>query len=792
MKLRLSIFVGITFLIGYVAQAQITVDNTLSVQELIEEYLIGDGVQVENITINGLPAGTVNNQAGLYTGPSNVINFNQGIVMVTGDATTVAGGFGGSLTTPIQNDPDLMAISGQNIYDAIIIEFDFLATSDSIKFNYVFASKEYPAYTCTNKNDAFGFFLSGAGIDGPYSNNSKNIALIPGTEVPVAINTVNSGVPTGSGTAANCFAANPDWVEHSQYFVNNGGEPSGDVQFPGMTQTFTAMSDVQCGEWYHIKLAIGDGDDSALDSGVFLEAGSFAAFGDVFLTVIPQIGGEAVSNPLYDSVLVAGCSEAYIELTRPLGMPTDSIFVRFGGTAIQGETGVSIPGADYLLGDMDTLFFFPQGIDTIGFTITTLWDGIPGEGEFIEISIHYQDGCGETKVASTTIYMVDPYEISSEAQTLVLTCPADRVKVGALGLNGIEPYRYDWGDFGVGLELDSVSVDVMPQDSTYYQVSISDACAFEHRLDSVLVINNIPDPLKAVIDPFTDPNCSNEPVNLHASIQDGNGEYNIIWGDGKSNGYPKLEDITVANINKTINFTPEPVNFTYDLPIYLTVIDTCGTVVRDTVNINYPFIEPLKASFSPLTDHCPTEPIAIKATAKDGAGDYNYGWGISKGKGKFVDGADISASNILAIPAGGVNEYTLNVSDNCGRAGTDYQYIIDSELFRSGNDVYSDTLNVIKLDNIMNVVSPNGDNKNDYFAIEGVNEFEDSRLEVYDRWGRMIFSTDYYPAGQMTGRKPDGAFDADGFEDGTYFYVINVNSGECVQSGTIEVLRGNN
>ncbi len=787
MKLRLYIFVGIIFLMGYVAKAQVTVDNTLSVQQLIEEYLIGEGVEVNNITINGQPAASVNNQAGLYTGPgsNNLIGFNQGIAMVTGDATTVAGDFGGVLTNPIQNDPDLMAIAGQNINDAIIIEFDFLATSDSIKFNYVFASNEYQAYTCTQFNDAFGFFLSGAGITGPYSSNSKNIALIPGTEIPVAINTVNGGVPTGGGSASTCLAANPNWVEDSQFFVNNYSMPMGDVQFNGMTETFTAMSAVQCGEWYHIKLAIGDATDGALDSGVFLEAGSFAAFGDVFLTVIPQIGGDAVSNPLYDSVLVAGCSEAYIELTRPIGMPTDSIFVRFGGTAVEGS--------DYILGDLDTLFFFPQGVDTIGFTITTLWNGVPANGnKFIEISIHYQDGCGETKVASTTIHMVDPYELSSEAETLVLTCPADVVKVTAEGLDGIGPYRYDWGDFGVGEELTEVSVDVMPEDSTYYQVSISDACAFEHRLDSVLVINNIPDPLKAMIDPFADPTCSNEPVDMHASIQDGNGEYTIIWGDGKGNGYPQNEYMTVANINKTVNLPPGQANFTDVLPVYLMVIDTCGTIVADTVQVNYPFFEPLKAGFNPLNEHCPTEPIALVSTAKNGTGDYVYGWGISKGKGKFVDGADITASKIFAIPSGGVNEYTLSVTDNCGRAGTDYQYIVDGKPFRSGSDLYSDTLNVIELDNIMNVVTPNGDNKNDYFAIEGINEFVDSRLEVYDRWGRMIFSTDYYPAGKMTAAKPDGAFDADGFADGTYFYIINVNSGECVQSGTIEVLRGNN
>src|SRR5690554_6006786 len=187
MKLHLSIFIGLILLFSSIASAQVTVDNTLSAQELIQEYLLGEGVEVANITINGQNAETVNNQAGLYTGPSNVIDFNEGIVMVTGNAQTAVGGIETPLTNPIMSDLDLMVLADQNINDAIIIEFDFLASLDSIKFNYVFASKEYPSFTCSQFNDVFGFFLSGPGIDGPFTNNAKNIALIPGTEIPVAI-----------------------------------------------------------------------------------------------------------------------------------------------------------------------------------------------------------------------------------------------------------------------------------------------------------------------------------------------------------------------------------------------------------------------------------------------------------------------------------------------------------------------------------------------------------------------------------------------------------------------------
>ena len=43
----------------------------------------------------------------------------------------------------------------------------------------------------------------------------------------------------------------------------------------GFTTVLTARALVQCGETYHIRLAIADGTDGILSSFVWLEAGSF-------------------------------------------------------------------------------------------------------------------------------------------------------------------------------------------------------------------------------------------------------------------------------------------------------------------------------------------------------------------------------------------------------------------------------------------------------------------------------------------------------------------------------------
>lgn len=753
------------------AQAQITIDNTLTATELVEDFLIGEGVQVDNITFNGAPGDEVNIQIGLYNGPSNYIEFDEGLVMASTDVVTIAGDPGTfPLPNPVTDDPDLVQISGFNINDAAVLEFDFLSTSDSIRFNYVFASNEYPSFTCTQFNDAFGFFLSGPGINGPFSDNAENIALIPGTDIPVAINTVNSGMATGSGDPQNCEDANPNWIEDSQYFVDNSGQPADDVQFPGMTQTLTALADVDCGEWYHIKLAIGDAVDGALDSGVFLEAGSFAAFGEVFVNVDPVIGGVTVTDPQYEDVIVAGCSEVGIELARPNGLPVDSVFVEFGGTAIEGE--------DYELGENDTLFFFPEGIDTLFFNILTLYDGVPGENEEITISVFWQDGCGELDTATATIPFVDPYILESFTENVEVICPADVTEIGALASNGIPPYEYNWGDFGNG---ENLNVPV-PGDEEYYVVQITDACAgvVEPILDSVLVTNSIPPPLQAGIAPFTQPECPNEPISLDGIIADGNPPYTIVWIDDQGNGYVQEENITVSNINQVI------FSFTENLQVDLMITDSCGTSISDSVVINYPIPDTISVNYPSLTENCPESYVSVQANSLGGFGATEYNWTFEEGGDGFEGSNQESLANVNFAP--GINYLQVEVTDRCHRLNQDVLLTTSEPLEYSGRSIYIDSVYVIKLDSIPNIITPNNDNSNEYFALDGLGSFQGNLFQVFDRWGKLVYESDDYRA--EPGLKPDDVFDGADLKDGTYFYVLKIGGTNCQESGTIDIVSG--
>ncbi len=166
--------------------------------------------------------------------------------------------------TPTQGDPDLALLCGQTVRNVSIVEFDFVATGNELNFDYVFASEEYPEFANSTFNDTFGFFLRGPGISGIYSGNAQNIALIPtSTTVPITINNVNNGT------------ANAGPCEYCNYYVNNGtgstpaANPS--IQYDGFTTPLRAFAPLQCGQVYHIKLAVGNVTDNLYDSAVFLK-----------------------------------------------------------------------------------------------------------------------------------------------------------------------------------------------------------------------------------------------------------------------------------------------------------------------------------------------------------------------------------------------------------------------------------------------------------------------------------------------------------------------------------------
>ena len=347
------------------AQVNVTPNN---VANQLAQKLVGFGVNVTNATLDCGSANNdgINHGSGLFTVTSSNLGIDSGIVLTSGVAasTPSLNGVNGltglpSNVTNLAGDPDLTTLVGGLTRDKCILEFDFTTLGDTVSFDYVFGSSEYTSFTCTNYNDVFGFFISGPGIVGPYSNGSKNIALVPGTtSCPVAISTIYCPNSPGCcnttsycfGNTAGCTTLNAT-NNTCQYFVCNANGTT--IRYPGFTTVLTAVSPVIPCSTYHLKLAIADKQDNILDSGVFLKAGSLKS------NIIQIKLNAGLTSSSGSPVIVEGCDSANLKITRKIVSGTvyaDTINLQYGGNAQNSIDYSSLP---------TQLTFLPNASDTV-------------------------------------------------------------------------------------------------------------------------------------------------------------------------------------------------------------------------------------------------------------------------------------------------------------------------------------------------------------------------------------------------------------------------------------------
>ena len=387
-RFRVALAIWVVALAIAPVQAQLVLNQTQAPTSLVQNVLTGSGVFASNVTFCGTPgnilagSASVNGEIGRFNGSNSSVGLNSGVFLCTNSSANILGpndtyieNAGGM---PFAGTPELdlskatgwpywQINNGNNIYSKSILEFDFVPILDMISVRYVFTSEEYERWTCSEYNDVFGFFISGPGITGTYQNNAMNIALIPGSLKPVAINTVNSGL-TNTNNANGpwfdpfrpCFDADPNWQANSQYYRYNGGQwpypyPMAGaaqleapyntdpyyIQHNGGTVVLTASAAVQCGQSYHIKLALGNVGDWRVPSAVFLEQNSFTSSDRFSMSIAP--GPNVEFNATDTTFIESNCDSVYLRFHRWGGFYTRTAQRVIAGTwspqAIWGGIG---------------------------------------------------------------------------------------------------------------------------------------------------------------------------------------------------------------------------------------------------------------------------------------------------------------------------------------------------------------------------------------------------------------------------------------------------------------------
>lgn len=571
-----------TILLPLFSVGQLVTSTAQSPAGLVQNVLLGSGVTVSNISFNGAPI-----SIGEFDGTACNVGLASGIVMTTGTVVNTGAGDGphGPNNNPsagIDNGlPGLGLLSnivgGTGTYNAAVLEFDFVPYSDTVRFNYVFGSEEYPEYVGSQFNDVFGFFISGPGIGGGF----QNIARLPNGQ-EVTINNVNAG-------------------SNAAFFVNNGNGSQAPqnasatyIQYDGFTKVLTAESKVQCGETYHLIIAIADVGDGIFDSGIFLEANSLSSKTPVEIT--HTMSQNVFADP---DIMAEGCVTTTVTLERGTNDLATSMTIPIN------MTGTAIEGVDY--SNIPNTITFPAGVQTVQFSFNAFQDGLIEGQETVIFNLPILDPCGNVNPLVLTLYIEDiqPVDVVIEGGTI--DCPGDEITLTAVPSGGAPPYTYLWLPNGETTQ----SITFIPTVTATYSVSVTDDCLNETATDAFEVVVPILPPLVLNETPDITEICPYLQETLEANASGGSGNYTYQWSS--------TFDADLGN-TPTIDIQPSTTT-TYTV----IVTDNCGNTATGTIvyTITSP---PLTLVMSPGVEICPGDSIEISVTASGGFGSYFYFW----------------------------------------------------------------------------------------------------------------------------------------------------------------------
>jgi len=548
-------------------------------EDLIKEVFVGSNCfDVTNVTYSGQ-----SDQIGQFSNGLGNVGFDSGIILATGgisvapgpnDSDGASAGYG--ISTP---DADLSSLTTGAPFDMANIEFDFTPTQSPFTFEFVFASEEYCDYVNTQFNDVIGFFISGPGIIG-----TQNLAVVPSTNTPININTINHLVNTGyyihntPASGNNCSTIAPA-----------SGPAVGELQYDGFTHKMVAVANVIPCQTYHIKLKIADVGDGVWDSAVFLKAGSFDGGGNASIDWL--VNGE----PDVDEV-TEGCGTVELLIDRVGSNSALPIPVTFT------ITGTAASGTDY--SPISTTYIIPAGQDQLLVPVNIINDLIPEGAETVVLTLNNACSCLNPQEILT---ILDYNALMPIADTVAI-CGPGLATVGVTVEGGVAPYSYQWNIGATGQ-----SITPFVGSPTTYTVTITDACGKTSTAQARVNINQPPQAQLLGPGPQI---CPGQTAMLMINFT-GTGPFDISY-NFNGNPQPGITGITNDPYALVVNNAG-----VYTLA---SVIDGAGCpgVVSGTV-----IVTSSSLSLTGITSNASCTNLAngaINTTVTGGQGPYTYAW----------------------------------------------------------------------------------------------------------------------------------------------------------------------
>jgi gliding motility-associated-like protein len=451
------------FLNTLVNAQQIKINNSLSPVVLVQDVFVNGACKnISNIRSIGNLGGI-----GYFEGGRTSIGLEKGIILSTGNVKNAEGpNLKRDVTTDFgdkSNDVDLVKLATGPVFDAVGIEFDFVPLDSFVNFRYVFASDEYCEFVGEKFNDVFGFFVSGPGINGIFNNKGENVALIPGSNAFVSINTVNHA----QNQLFYSDNMHPDDAARCNRTWTNS--PNLDkIQYDGFTRPLTAMLKLIPCQTYKIRLLVADVSDGKFDSAVFLEAESFNIGGGV------KLNGSRIDSA---QIIEEGCNNGFFRLIR---LNQDNLQQPIIVKIKVANDSKAKEGIDFERLPKEVTI--PENKSFVDLPILTLLDAEDEVDEELILQLDFPCAC----IADTArLFIRDVPKLKSGLKDVTF-CLGDTLTLRVNPIGGVPPYTYLWGNGDR-----TAQIRFIPPKDTFLFFKFADACKRE-LIDTIRITRKTP------------------------------------------------------------------------------------------------------------------------------------------------------------------------------------------------------------------------------------------------------------------------------------------------------------
>ncbi len=217
---------------------------------------------------------------------------------------------------------------------------------------------------------------------------------------------------------------------------------------------------------------------------------------------------------------------------------------------------------------------------------------------------------------------------------------------------------------------------------------------------------------------------------------------------------PQFVDISIDKVVSPVSATiGEEVTFTITATNNSTAINATNVLIEDVLPAGYRFV-----------------------SSDNTSGTYNEVSGLWS-----IPSIDINTTETLAIIA-----EVLDIDDYVNIASLFDLDQYDTNTSNDSGEAFIETQCLT----IFNEFSPNNDGTNDTFNIDCISRYPNNRLEIYNRWGNIVYEKDGYDNtwdGTSNGRAV--IYVEEKLPVGTYYYVLSLGDGSEPKAGWVYLNR---